>query len=76
MLSLSCIRSTADSLFCVQVEAKCWSQEVAKLGDAAQSYTRSDGEVVRLMLAKPVQLDPKGWYMLSALIKVSLVLCS
>lgn len=53
----------------LEVEATCWSQEVAKLGDAAQSYTRSDGEVVRLMLAKPVQLDPKGCYMLSAIIK-------
>ena len=39
--------------------------------DAAQSYTKSDGEVVRLMLQRPASLAPKKCYMLSALIKVS-----
>ncbi len=39
--------------------------------DAAQSYTKSDGEVVRLMLQRPALLAPKKCYMLSALIKVS-----
>ena len=39
--------------------------------DAAQSYTKSDGEVVRLMLQRPALLAPKKCYMISALIKVS-----
>ena len=38
--------------------------------DAAQSYTKSDGEVVRLMLQRPALLTPKRSYMISALIKV------
>lgn len=38
--------------------------------DAAQSYTKSDGEVVRLMLQRPALLMPKKSYMISALIKV------
>ena len=47
------------------------SEEIAKIQDAAQSYTKSDGEVVRLMLQRPALLAPKKCYMLSALIKVS-----
>lgn len=44
--------------------------EVSKVQDAAQSYTKADGEVVKLMLQKPALLLPKKCYMLSALIKV------
>lgn len=47
------------------------SQQVAKVQDAAQSYTKADGEIVRLMLQKPALLLPKKCYMISALIKVS-----
>ncbi|DBA66409.1 hypothetical protein WJX79_000202 [Trebouxia sp. C0005] len=45
------------------------SEEVANMQDAAQSYTKSDGEVVRLMLQRPALLAPKKCYMISALIK-------
>ena len=47
------------------------SQELGKLQDAAQSFTKGDGEVVRMMLRKPALLVPKKCYMLSAFIKVS-----
>ena len=54
----------------VQVDPADVSHEVDKIQDAAQSYTKADGEVVRLMLQKPALLLPKKCYMISALIKV------
>ena len=54
----------------VQVDPVDVSHEVAKLQDAAQSYTKADGEVVKLMLQKPALLLPKKCYMISGLIKV------
>ncbi|DBB13502.1 TPA: hypothetical protein ACH3X3_000550 [Trebouxia sp. C0006] len=53
----------------LEVDPSNVSEEIAKIQDAAQSYTKSDGEVVRLMLQRPALLAPKKCYMLSALIK-------
>ena len=55
----------------LQVDPADISQQVAKIQEAAQSYTKADGEIVKLMLQKPALLLPKKCYMLSALIKVS-----
>ena len=54
----------------LQVDPADVSQQVAKIQEAAQSYTKADGEIVRLMLQKPALLLPKKVYMISALIKV------
>jgi hypothetical protein len=48
---------------------------VASLGNAAQSFTKADGAVVRLMLADPVLLLPERYYMLSVLVKGSESFC-
>ncbi|KAL3148506.1 hypothetical protein ABBQ38_013947 [Trebouxia sp. C0009 RCD-2024] len=53
----------------LEVDPADMSQQVAKVQDAAQSYTKADGEIVRLMLQKPALLLPKKCYMISALIK-------
>lgn len=59
----------------LQVDPADVSQQVAKIQDAAQSYTKADGEIVKLMLQKPALLLPKKCYMISALIKVIDALC-
>ncbi|WIA37898.1 hypothetical protein OEZ86_001275 [Tetradesmus obliquus] len=55
--------------------AEDFSEEVASLGGAAQSFTKADGPVVRLMLADPVLLLPGRYYMLSVLVKGSESYC-
>lgn len=54
----------------MQVDPADVSQQVAKIQEAAQSYTKADGEIVKLMLQQPALLLPKKCYMISALIKV------
>lgn len=54
----------------VQVEADDFSNEVCTLQSAAQSFTKADGQMVRLYLPAPAALTPGKFYMLSALIKV------
>jgi hypothetical protein len=49
--------------------------QVASLGCAAQSFTKADGPVVRLMLPDPVLLLPERYYMLSVLVKGSESYC-
>jgi hypothetical protein len=53
----------------------CAALQVASLGCAAQSFTKADGPVVRLMLADPVLLLPERYYMLSVLVKGSESYC-
>jgi hypothetical protein len=48
---------------------------VASLGSAAQSFSKADGPVVRLMLPDPVLLLPERYYMLSVLVKGSESYC-
>lgn len=55
----------------MQVDCNDVSQELGKIQEAAQSFTKADGEIVRLMLQQPALLSPKKCYMLSAFIKVS-----
>lgn len=62
--------TTANVNLVLQVDPADISQQVAKIQEAAQSYTKADGEIVKLMLQKPALLLPKKCYMLSALIKV------
>lgn len=64
-------KKTCTSLPLLQVDPADVSQQVAKIEEAAQSYTKADGEIVKLMLQKPALLLPKKCYMISALIKVT-----
>ncbi|KAG2443512.1 hypothetical protein HXX76_001865 [Chlamydomonas incerta] len=52
-----------------EVDAEDFSRELATLSSCAQSFTKADGAVLRLMLTDPVALQPGKFYMLSALIK-------
>ena len=49
---------------------------VAKLQQAAQSFTKYDGQILKLMLPRPQLLLPSKAYMISAYIKVTAVLSS
>ncbi len=49
-----------------------FSVEVKKLREAAQTFTKVDGQVVQVMLQTPAYLEPKNYYMMSALVKVCL----
>ncbi|GFR52703.1 hypothetical protein Agub_g15332 [Astrephomene gubernaculifera] len=51
------------------------SRELATCCSAAQSFTKTDGSVLRLMLPDPAPLQPGKHYMLSALIKGSESYC-
>ncbi len=53
----------------------CVNAQVAPLATAAQTFTKADGSVCRLMFNRPVQLMPGCHYMLSALIKGSDSIC-
>lgn len=55
----------------LQVNPVDFSQELKKLREAAQTFTKIDGQVVQIMLQTPAHLEPKKCYMLSALVKVS-----
>jgi len=44
-------------------------EHLSKLGEAAQSFTKSDGPICKLPLPNPVVLQPDKYYMLSVLIK-------
>jgi len=52
-----------------EVAGHDYSEEVATLGSGAQSFTKADGQLVRLFLDAPAELLPGRYYMLSALIK-------
>lgn len=52
-----------------QVEPADANQVVTEVEDIAQSFTKADGEVVKLMLQKPALLQPKKCYLISAFIK-------
>lgn len=43
--------------------------QLARLAEAGQTFTKSDGKVCRLQLPEPVMLQPGKFYMLSALVK-------
>lgn len=49
--------------------AEDFTREVCTLAVTAQSFTKDDGRILRLMLPDPVSLEPAKFYMLSALIK-------
>jgi hypothetical protein len=52
-----------------QVDPVDHSIELGTLATAAQSFTKADGQVLKMMLLHPVSLLPDKVYMLSALIK-------
>ncbi|KXZ47365.1 hypothetical protein GPECTOR_36g87 [Gonium pectorale] len=52
-----------------EVDPEDFSRELATCCSAAQSFTKADGSVLRLMLPDPAALLPGKTYMLSALIK-------
>ncbi|KAK9865662.1 hypothetical protein WJX84_000334 [Apatococcus fuscideae] len=53
----------------LEVDPTDFSVEEKKLREAAQTFTKVDGQIVQLMLHTPAHLEPKKYYMLSALIK-------
>ena len=61
-------------LYGLQVALEDPGKVVAKLQQAAQSFTKYDGQVLKLMLPKPQLLLPNKAYMISAYIKVMAVL--
>ncbi|KAL6757301.1 BTB/POZ protein [Haematococcus lacustris] len=52
-----------------EVEPEEYSNEVCTLQSVAQSFTKTDGQLIRLYLNSPALLQPNKFYMLSALIK-------
>ena len=58
-------------LYGLQVALEDPGKVVAKLQQAAQSFTKYDGQVLKLMLPKPQLLLPNKAYMISAYIKVT-----
>ena len=58
----------------LQVALEDPGKVVAKLQQAAQSFTKYDGQVLKLMLPRPQLLLPNKAYMISAYIKVTAVL--
>ncbi|KAF5830959.1 PHR domain-containing protein [Dunaliella salina] len=52
-----------------EVDTDDYSNEVCTLQTAAQSFTKADGQLVRLFLNAPVLLQPEKVYMVSGLIK-------
>ncbi|KAG2497186.1 hypothetical protein HYH03_004775 [Edaphochlamys debaryana] len=52
-----------------EVDPEDFSRELATCASCAQSFTKADGTILRLMLPDPVTLLPGKTYMLSALIK-------
>lgn len=55
----------------LEVNEEDFSVSVNSLSNAAQSFTKNDGQLLKLFLEKPVDLVPAKFYMLSALIKGS-----
>lgn len=53
----------------LEVDPEDYSIEVARIGQAAQSFTKADGSLLKLSLPEPAHLIPGHTYMLSALIK-------
>eukprot|EP00877_Chromochloris_zofingiensis_P004719 jgi/Chrzof1/14248/Cz08g30300.t1 len=53
----------------LEVDPEDFSIELARLAEAGQTFTKSDGKVCRLQLPEPVMLQPGKFYMLSALVK-------
>jgi len=65
-------------LVLVEVDPEDFNLEVAKVAEAAQSFTRNEmneQQIVRLMLELPVRLQHEKHYMISALIKGSESFC-
>ena len=60
-------------LYGLQVALEDPGKVVAKLQQAAQSFTKYDGQVLKLMLPRPQLLLPSKAYMISAYIKVTTV---
>ncbi|GIL64512.1 hypothetical protein Vafri_18391 [Volvox africanus] len=58
-----------------EVDPDDYNRELATCCSAAQSFTKADGSVLRLMLPDPAPLQPGKYYMLSALIKGSESYC-
>ncbi|GIL75612.1 hypothetical protein Vretimale_15136 [Volvox reticuliferus] len=58
-----------------EVDPEDYNRELATCCSAAQSFTKADGSVLRLMLPDPAPLQPGKYYMLSALIKGSESYC-
>lgn len=53
----------------LEVHADDFSQEISKLQEVAQSYTKQDGQLLKLFLPSPPWLEPNHYYMLSALVR-------
>lgn len=51
------------------MDGEDYSNEVCTLASSAQSFTKSDGHILKMYLSTPVSLAPGKTYMLSALIK-------
>lgn len=58
-----------------EVDSEDYTRELATCCSAAQSFTKADGSMLRLMLPDPAPLHPGKFYMLSALIKGSESYC-
>lgn len=56
--ALTLLLPTQNTLTPQQVEAEDYSAEVCTLASAAQSFTKADGQVVRLLLPAPAHLLP------------------
>uniref|UniRef100_A0A7R9YVE4 BTB domain-containing protein n=1 Tax=Chlamydomonas euryale TaxID=1486919 RepID=A0A7R9YVE4_9CHLO len=52
-----------------QVDPEDFSNELATLCTCAQSFTKADGQLLKMMLPAPITLLPSHVYMMSALIK-------
>ncbi len=59
----------------MQVDPDDFSNEVCTLASAAQSFTKADGQMLKLYLPAPSVLLPGRHYMLSGLIKGSESYC-
>jgi len=55
----------------LEVAQDDFSADVTNITDVAQSFTKADGEVVKMFFEKPTRLVPGKFYMLSALVKGS-----
>jgi len=52
-----------------EVDPDDFSNEICTLQTAAQSFTKADGQLLKMFLPSPAMLHPGKYYMLSALIK-------
>lgn len=70
---LLCMQHNLLHIWPDQVDSNDFSWDVRMLGAVSQSFSKADSH--RLLLPKPISLQPDAFYMISALIKVSHEFC-